>query len=55
MSDLNGHEWRIGRFQADDESECSLCGLQGDDPEADEPCPHRAALAHQTAEERDNG
>jgi hypothetical protein len=33
------HEWHIGRFQADDESECRLCGVQSDEPLADEPCP----------------
>jgi hypothetical protein len=39
MPDDNGHEWRIGRFQADDESECRLCGVESDQPEADKPCP----------------
>jgi hypothetical protein len=37
-SDPNGHEWAIGRFQADDESQCRLCGCQSDEPDADKPC-----------------
>lgn len=40
-SDANGHEWRIGRFQTDDESECRLCGIVSDSRQADEPCERR--------------
>lgn len=43
MSDTNGHVWRIGRFQADDESECQLCGVQSDMAEADEPCTYASS------------
>jgi hypothetical protein len=43
-----GHEWRIGRFQSDDESECRLCGVQSDEPAADESCEARAAIIKPT-------
>lgn len=36
--DENGHEWVIGRFQTEDESECHRCGCQSDEPDADRPC-----------------
>jgi hypothetical protein len=36
---MGEHEWKIGRFQADDESECRKCGCQSDEPDADKPCP----------------
>jgi len=32
------HEWRIGRFQTEDERECAKCGCDSADDDADGPC-----------------